>query len=637
MSTIDVEAEMEVVCTRVLQEVFSLSSFRAGQLEACKATLSGRDSILILPTGAGKSLTFMLPPLTVPHGFTVVISPLLALAKDQVEAALELGIDTVYFNSAASDQQKNSAIREVSDPETSLKLLYTTPESLANPRLHAALREAYDAGTIISFAVDEAHCVSEWGHDFRPAYLQLGHLRDVFTRTPIACLTATCTAEVQRNVQSVLALRSPCLVKASFNRVELAYSVRYKELFGDGSEDGVLQDLIEFVRAREGQTGIVYARLRKTVDSVSKALECAELDAAPYHAGMDTMARARVQRNWSCGDTKVVVATVAFGMGINMATVRWVVHFNAPNSVEGFYQESGRGGRDGQPCESVVYASKADIQEMSRLEKASRRGAVDAVDKLLMAPGCRRKKLLQFFGERREACGAVAGEMLCDFCTDPEGVNRRLHVRHAPPQPQRSQLSASQAPSYPSKRACQWQPANSMGEGGTSLLPERQPEPLASTSRACSAPLPPLLAGAPRSWLPASLSAQAPAPGVQQPLPQAPPAKPVLAKRRSQGLGSAQPPSDKENAEPWATRAAGFAHIDSGMLDAAEPAAAATAAAAPAGQAGAAGSSSKPSQPLIAPPVRPSKLSGSSLISTQVRTQGLRRKFAPPLASQLAP
>lgn len=431
----------------VLKEHFQLPGFRNNQLQAINATLQGVDSIVILPTGAGKSLTFQFPPHMRDPAFTVVISPLLALMKDQMEKCLDRGVEAVMFNSDCSEEQKCKIVSELAASEgPCFKLLYTTPESLRQPRLRDALKEAYLQGSLLSFAIDEAHCVSEWGHDFRPAYLELATLRADFPSTPIAALTASCTAAVQRSVREVLQLRTPQVIKASFNRPNMRYVVRSKELLAATSAQGgaegrsssssgsgnqaedelVLADLVAWMEARPGECGIIYARLRATCDWLGRELSNLDIEVGVYHAGKDSMQRARVQREWSEGSISVVVATVAFGMGVDRADVRWVVHWNAPASMEGYYQESGRAGRDSLPCTALLYGSAADLESARRMERGTRAGAVAAVADFVTSARCRRKAILAFFGEARGPCGAVAGEELCDYCQSPAAVRASL-------------------------------------------------------------------------------------------------------------------------------------------------------------------------------------------------------------------
>ncbi|KAG2494946.1 hypothetical protein HYH03_006881 [Edaphochlamys debaryana] len=414
----------------LLREHFGLSGpFRPGQLEAIRATLSGQDTLVILPTGGkslcGKSICFQLPPFCRSSGFTVVVCPLIALAKDQVAKCEERGIEAERWNCEVSEAKKASIVRDIVSDEPSLRLLYTTPESLRLPVLLDALKEAHAQGKLVSFAVDEAHTVSEWGHDFRPAYLELAAIKLHFPTVPVAALTASCTPRVSQDIINVLRLNLPLRIQGSFNRHNIAYQVYHKELIGDGSENAALEHLIQFINDRPGQCGIIYARLRATCDWLASSLAGRDVEVGCYHAGRATDARGRVQREWSEGGLNVVVATVAFGMGIDRADVRWVVHWNAPASMEGFYQESGRAGRDGQPSLSLMYASGPDLESAAKMERGSRAGAVAEVVGFARGGGCKRKHVLKFFGEAKGACDA-SREQLCDFCADPKAVQRAL-------------------------------------------------------------------------------------------------------------------------------------------------------------------------------------------------------------------
>ncbi|GBF97647.1 ATP-dependent DNA helicase Q-like [Raphidocelis subcapitata] len=292
-------------------------------------------------------------------------------------------------------------------------------------------QEAHAAGTLLAFAVDEAHCVSTWGHDFRPSYLELASLRTDFPGVPIAVVTATATARVRSSILEVLGLQSPVVIASSFNRPNIALTVRHKALLGGGTDDDLVEDLLAFIRERPGQCGIVYARLRSTCDWLASVLSGAEegLDVAKYHAGMEAEQRARVLRDWSEGSLDIVVGSIAFGLGIDRPDVRWVVHWNMPASVEGYYQEAGRGGRDGRPCVSLVYESQADADAVSKLERAHRQGNIGAVSDILCSAGCRRRRLLKFFGEERGPCDAAV-ELPCDACLEPDAVRRRLKDRN---------------------------------------------------------------------------------------------------------------------------------------------------------------------------------------------------------------
>ncbi|KAL4426260.1 hypothetical protein ABPG77_009875 [Micractinium sp. CCAP 211/92] len=413
----------------VMRAHWGQAEFRPQQAEAVASTLAGRDVLVILPTGGGKSLAFQLAPLY-RNQITVVVTPLLALAKDQVNGCLERGIEAASWSSDTPEKVKAMLSRELlADPEdTTLRLLYTTPESLQMERLRELLKTAHEYGKLCSLAIDEAHCVSEWGHDFRPSYLTLGELRADFPGLPIIAATATATASVKQCICSLLRLRDPVVLHGSFNRPNIEYSVRFKELVGDGSREAVLQDLLAFLAQRRGQCGIVYARLRATCDWLAREIGNAEAAAAAaYHAGKDSEQRSRVQQGWSEGAYDCVVATVAFGMGIDKSSVRYVVHFDPPASLEGFYQESGRGGRDGEPCLSLLYASNKELQDACKMERGPRQGAVGAVAAYIQEPRCRRRALLSHFGEKRAGgCQPGDGEQACDWCRDPKGVLAQL-------------------------------------------------------------------------------------------------------------------------------------------------------------------------------------------------------------------
>ncbi|CAL8466731.1 g6267 [Coccomyxa elongata] len=339
----------------------------------------------------------------------------------QVNAALERGIDCEVFNSTVSESKKIAIISELCSGAPCTKLLYTTPESLALPQLRDALKEAH-AASILRFAVDEAHCVSQWGHDFRPTYLTLSTLHADFPGASIMACTATATKQVKASIIELLDLRSPVVLESSFNRSNLRYEVRYKELIGDGSDAAALEDLVAFIKLQPpGTCGIIYAHQRKTCDWLGSSLCDADVEAMTYHAGKDPDQRARAQSQWSEGDVDIVVATIAFGMGVDKPDVRWVVHWDASSSLEGYSQESGRAGRDGLPSVCIMYASKAHFEQMRKMERGERAGSTAAVAGMALSACCRRKALLEHFGERRGRC-ITTEEELCDFCQSPEHV-----------------------------------------------------------------------------------------------------------------------------------------------------------------------------------------------------------------------
>jgi RecQ family ATP-dependent DNA helicase len=415
-----------------LREHWGVAAFRPLQREACRAVLAGRDVLLVLATGSGKSLCFQLPAAAAGR-VAVVVTPLLALARDQVQAALDGGLDAAEWTSTTPEPRRARLAAELADADASLRLLYTTPESLAKPELFEALRVAHAAGRLACLAVDEAHCVCAWGHDFRPAYLALGDARRALPGLPVIAVTATATPEVRRGIAEALALRPGATdtLLGSFDRPNLALRVVHKELLGGGGGGGeraaALTALAAFAAARPGASGIVYARLRADADAVADALSDSGVEAAAYHAGLDAGRRARVQRDFMGGGIDVVCATVAFGMGIDKPDVRYVLHFDAPASLEGYYQEAGRAGRDGAPAECVLFAADAELRRLAALERGGgRAGGAAGVASYLQGGGCRRAALLAHFGERRGACTPGAGEAACDACADPAGARRAL-------------------------------------------------------------------------------------------------------------------------------------------------------------------------------------------------------------------
>jgi RecQ family ATP-dependent DNA helicase len=423
----DMEETREAGLVRLLREHHGHAAFRPLQLEAMQATLRGEDVVLSLPTGGGKSAVFQLPSV-LQSKITVVVTPLLSLAQDQVRSCDALDIEAACWSSETPEPRKEMVLRELLADEDActLRLLYTTPESLQSPRLLEALAEAHARARLCSLAVDEAHMVCEWGHDFRPAYLQLAQVRDALPNLPVLAATATATPQVRDGIVDLLRLRPPRVLVASFNRPNIALAVRFKELVGDGSQAAVVADVAAFIRARPGQRGIVYARLRASCDAVAAALRDAGVEASAYHAAMDAPRRARTQRDWTEGGIDVVVATVAFGVGIDVPDVRFVLHFDAPASLEGYSQECGRSGRDGQPADSVLWVSNDDFLRSAAMERGERRGATAAVAAWAQNAACRRRALLAHFGERHGACDTAAGEQLCDFCADGRAVRAAL-------------------------------------------------------------------------------------------------------------------------------------------------------------------------------------------------------------------
>lgn len=393
----------------VLKSTFGFESFRPHQAELVEGLIAGRDVFGVMPTGGGKSLCYQLPAV-VAKGCAVVISPLIALMKDQVDAALANGIRATCVNSNLSLEARKEAARAYRAGE--LDLLYLAPERLSSSGMLDRLRDCPEEGPAF-FAIDEAHCLSEWGHDFRPDYLFLGELRKAFPNTPIAAFTATATSKVADDIEARLKLRSPVKVRASFDRANLRYEVRQKSDWES--------QLVDFVKARTGQSGIIYRTSRKSVEDTANLLKANGIQAQAYHAGMESAERSRVQDAFIRDDVGIIVATVAFGMGIDKPDVRFVLHGDLPKNIESYYQETGRAGRDGEPSECLLLYSPGDGAKLRSFlteiadeqERLRTFNLLREMEKFAAVPSCRRKALLRYFGESLpgENCGN------CDFCS----------------------------------------------------------------------------------------------------------------------------------------------------------------------------------------------------------------------------
>ncbi|MGE5656515.1 MAG: DNA helicase RecQ [Actinomycetota bacterium] len=381
---------------QALKHFFGYDSFRPGQRAIIEESLKKRDLLIIMPTGGGKSLCFQLPALLKP-GLTVVVSPLIALMQDQVEALRDNGIGATFLNSTLDSTEVRS--REAAILEGKIKLLYVAPERLLSERFLPFLDLVQAKLGISAFAIDEAHCVSEWGHDFRPEYRQLQRLRDRYPDIPLTALTATATDRVRSDIIQQLALQQPYIHIASFNRPNLYYEVRPKH-------QRSFHELLQIIRHTNG-SGIIYCLSRKRVEEIASKLQEKGISALPYHAGMLDAERANHQTRFIRDDVQIIVATIAFGMGINKPDVRFVVHYDIPRNLEGYYQESGRAGRDGEPAHCTLFfgygdvktieyliAQKSDEQEQ-RIAMQQLRRMIDYAD----ATDCRRTIQLNYFGE----------------------------------------------------------------------------------------------------------------------------------------------------------------------------------------------------------------------------------------------
>jgi ATP-dependent DNA helicase RecQ len=376
----------------LLKKYFGFTSFRPLQEEIIRDSLAGKDVFALLPTGGGKSLCFQLPAMTQP-GLTVVVSPLIALMKDQVDAMQAGGIPATFLNSSLAQNESRARLRGLHNGE--FRLLYVAPERLMLSGFLSDLQR----WNVRLLAVDEAHCISEWGHDFRPEYRQLAELRELLPNVPLMALTATATERVRTDIVKQLKLREPRCYVASFNRPNLTYRVLAK--------NKPYAQVLEFVRARPKESGIVYCQSRKSSESVAMRLNEDGVKARPYHAGLTPKERSENQELFLRDDVRVICATIAFGMGINKPNVRFVLHYDLPKNIEGYYQETGRAGRDGLPGECVLLFSAGDVVKQTRFidEKTGAKEQQIAREQLQQmvhyaeCAGCRRRELLAYFGE----------------------------------------------------------------------------------------------------------------------------------------------------------------------------------------------------------------------------------------------
>jgi ATP-dependent DNA helicase RecQ len=400
-------ADFRIDPLQTLADIFGFSSFRPQQREIVANLIAGNDAFVLMPTGGGKSLCYQVPAL---HraGTCIVVSPLISLMKDQVDALVAHGVAAACYNSSLEAAAARRTLARLHAGE--LDLLYVAPETLMSESFLARL----DGIAIALFAVDEAHCVSQWGHDFRPEYAQLGALRALFPEVPLVALTATADPQTREDIIRVLKLRHAARYVASFDRPNISYTVREKHQ--------PFEQLTRFIAAREGHAGIVYALSRRRVDELAEKLRARGLRAGAYHAGLGARDRGRVQDAFLRDELDIVVATVAFGMGIDKPNVRYVVHHDMPKNIEGYYQETGRAGRDGLPAEALLLFGAQDVitarallergvsAERQRIELHKLNAMVGLAESLT----CRRRVLLGYFGERLAVdCGN------CDVCLEP--------------------------------------------------------------------------------------------------------------------------------------------------------------------------------------------------------------------------
>lgn len=410
----------EIMATEVvdlkasLKEFFGFDSFKGMQEQVISTILEGQDCFVIMPTGAGKSLCYQLPAL-ISNGTAVIISPLIALMKNQVDAIRGFGeSDSIahFLNSSLTKTQSEKVKRDVAEGRT--KMLYIAPETLKKDETIDFLRSVK-----VSFvAVDEAHCISEWGHDFRPEYRRIKQIVKEIDDVPMVALTATATPKVQLDIQKTLNMLDAKVFKSSFNRANLYYEVLPK-----GSKAQTMKDLISFINKRKGKSGIVYCLSRKKTEEVAEILQANGINALPYHAGLDAKTRAGNQDKFLMEDADVICATIAFGMGIDKPDVRFVIHYDVPKSLEGYYQETGRAGRDGKEGDCVLFFNPKDTEKLEKFLKdkpvAEREIGTQLISEMAFfaeSSQCRRKSLLHYFGENFNADKC---DKMCDNCRSP--------------------------------------------------------------------------------------------------------------------------------------------------------------------------------------------------------------------------
>ncbi|XP_015277872.1 PREDICTED: ATP-dependent DNA helicase Q1 [Gekko japonicus] len=410
-----------------LQKSFKLQKFRALQLETINVTMARRDVFLVMPTGGGKSLCYQLPAVS-SEGFTLVICPLISLMEDQLMVLEQLGISATLLNASSSKEHVKWVHAEMLAGNSQLKLVYVTPEKIAKSKMFMSkLEKAYQAGRLTRIAVDEVHCCSQWGHDFRPDYKLLGILKRQFPTVPLIGLTATATSHVLQDAQKILCVQKCITFTASFNRPNLYYEVRQKP----SNAQSLIEDIVKLINGRyKGLSGIIYCFSQKDAEQITMSLQKLGIKAGTYHANMEPKDKSKVHKRWSANDIQVVVATVAFGMGIDKPDVRFVIHHSMSKSMENYYQESGRAGRDDQKADCILYNGFGDmfrISTMVVMENVGQEKLYNMVSYCHNVSRCRRVLIAQHFDEAWDSANC---NKMCDNCCRVEAVEKMDVTRH---------------------------------------------------------------------------------------------------------------------------------------------------------------------------------------------------------------